>query len=73
MKLTITDPIEPNPGSTGYVSLELSRDGKIDLSADISPSYLGDLFDVEDPEDIADAFEEAAEGARAVADQMTDE
>ncbi|MCD2202755.1 hypothetical protein [Halobacterium sp. KA-6] len=73
MKLTITDPSDLNPGTTGYYSLEIERNGTIEATVEVSPEYLADsLPDVEDPEDLAEFFEEAAAGARAMTDAVDD-
>jgi len=73
MQLTITDPADCNPGCTGYYSLELIRDGKVDASIEFSPEYVADFLpDIESPEDVAQFFDEAAKGARAMTDAIDD-
>jgi len=72
-KLTITDPSEGNPGCTGYYSLELLHEGTVDATAEVSPQYLAELLpNVDTPEDVAEFFEEAAAGARAMTDAVDD-
>ncbi|WP_353634613.1 hypothetical protein ABSL23_02340 [Halobacterium sp. NMX12-1] len=73
MKLTITDPSEGNPGSTGYYSAEISRNGTIEACVEVTPQYLAEhLPSVEEPDDLAEFFEEAAAGARAMTDAVDD-
>jgi|GEM_PF-3522395 len=73
MRLTITDATEGNPGCTGYYTVEIERNGKLDATVEVSPQFLAELApNVDDPEDLAEFFEEAAAGARAMTDAVDD-